>query len=526
MSGACQTESLTPTKVEITTGDLSIFHKAQNECDPSDYTKCDAMERIFASSQYCSMLKKKKNADSDEIFIRFMEEVYNGKHQGIIDDYIHLKQHHEHELERINEDLIKSNRLGDCDIMKCAFTTRHMHAESVSVSDEKLAFYGEIFDGLHFHLLHCFEAGLRVKRSDDEDEIEEDEKQSNDEYYDAAFARLNGRIMARHANTARFERFSTKSAKFNIVNDKKEKHDTNKNHTYLDVVVKHLVKLKMHEAHIRQFVLFLKQQRYDTDAMEQDHAMEPENNISSHTIEPTLLKHYDEFMKETKLESASFSIGFRFYYWPAYKGIKELTNQHEQNICDHSGYHIDELFIEPKYATFKEEISHYKYVSLKQYGKIIVKVKQYIQADVLKQTIATHYGTKHCSYDIKTHDPIHFDHLLALVLYTDYTELSSAFSSTFRKCDPFETITSVKQRNGVYYWMSRRLRECVEIFGQCRGYKRSDKRYNKDKGTELLGPFYCGMSAVMSMPSFSMRLCSPTSTSKQIEVAMKFSGAR
>eukprot|EP01083_Nonionella_stella_P007447 21530_1 len=32
------------------------------------------------------------------------------------------------------------------------------------------------------------------------------------------------------------------------------------------------------------------------------------------------------------------------------------------------------------------------------------------------------------------------------------------------------------------------------------------------------------MNAVMSMPSFCMRLCSPTSTSKQIEVAMKFSG--
>eukprot|EP01083_Nonionella_stella_P027791 76541_1 len=32
------------------------------------------------------------------------------------------------------------------------------------------------------------------------------------------------------------------------------------------------------------------------------------------------------------------------------------------------------------------------------------------------------------------------------------------------------------------------------------------------------------MNGVMSMPSFCMRLCSPTSTSKQIEVAMKFSG--
>eukprot|EP01083_Nonionella_stella_P183387 662583_1 len=69
----------------------------------------------------------------------------------------------------------------------------------------------------------------------------------------------------------------------------------------------------------------------------------------------------------------------------------------------------------------------------------------------------------------------------------------------------------------MYYWMSRRLRECVEIFGQC---------HRRDKYI-LFGqcsPFFCGMNVVLSMPSFCMRLCSPTSTSKQIEVAMKFSG--
>eukprot|EP01083_Nonionella_stella_P212493 767332_1 len=144
--------------------------------------------------------------------------------------------------------------------------------------------------------------------------------------------------MERHINTASFERFSPKSTKFNIVTDKKQKQGTNKNHTYLDLVVKHLLKLKMDQIHIQQFMQFINQQQYDTDAMEHDHAMAPDNNISeAATIDPIVVSYYNEFMKDTKLESASFSIGFRFYYWPSYKGIKELTNQDAYNVWDHSG---------------------------------------------------------------------------------------------------------------------------------------------------------------------------------------------
>eukprot|EP01083_Nonionella_stella_P084435 233725_1 len=292
-----------------------IFDKDKNECDPSDYTKCDAMERLISSSQYCSMLKKKNTADSDETLISFMENVYNGKGQRIIDDYIHFKEHHEHELERINQDLMESNRFGDCDITDCDFTTRHMDEESASTGDAKLSFYGDIFDGLHFHLFHCFEAGLRVERSDDNEEMGEEEKGTNDQYYDAQFARLNDRILARHTNTASFDRFSRKSVKFNIVNDQKQKRDTKKNYVYLDEVVKHLLHTKQDEIRIQQFMQFINQHQYDTDAMEHDHAMEPDNNISAPTIDPTLLKYYNEFIKDTKLQAESFSIGFRFYYW-------------------------------------------------------------------------------------------------------------------------------------------------------------------------------------------------------------------
>eukprot|EP01083_Nonionella_stella_P194580 717603_1 len=293
-------------------GDLSIFDKDGNECVPSDYTKCDAMRRLITSSKYNSMLKTKKSEDSDEILIRFMTEVYNEKGKGLIDDYIHFQEHHEHELERINHDLIESNGFSDCSIGECEYTKRHMQQQSTttSASDAQLSFYGEIFDALHFHLFHCFEAGLRVRRSDDNDQMEEEEKATKDQYFDAQFARMNRRILERHHNTASFDRFSTKHTKFNIVND--AKHDTNKGNTYSDQMVKHLIHLRMDQMQIQQFMQFINEEQYDTDAMDHDYDIKPNGNIASGsasmtTQNQTLLKHYNEFIKDTKLESSSFN---------------------------------------------------------------------------------------------------------------------------------------------------------------------------------------------------------------------------
>ena len=73
------------------------------------------------------------------------------------------------------------------------------------------------------------------------------------------------------------------------------------------------------------------------------------------------------------------------------------------------------------------------------------------------------------------------------------------------------TEMKIKQRNSRYYHWSKRLREAVELFG--------DYNYDIDP------PFYTGISCVMEMQSFSIRLCAPTSTSVQMEVAVKFSGS-
>eukprot|EP01083_Nonionella_stella_P151581 484504_1 len=371
------------------------------------------MKRLVSSYQHYSMLKTKKSDDYDEIFTRFMNEVYNEEGKGLIDDYIHFKQHHEHELERINRELRESNAFSDCSILECEYTKRHMDEPSAScteTSDAKLLFYEETFDALHFHLFHCFEAGLRVRMRDDNDEMdEEEEKATNDEYFDAQFARLNRRILDRHGNTASFDRFSPKNNKFNIV--KNETHDTNKKNTYLDDVVQHLLVLRVDEMQIKQFIQFVNEEEYDTDGIEHDHAIKPNGNISSSaTQNQTLLKYYDEFIKDTKLQSSSFNIGFRFYYWPSYEDGKLPTDDEyskQYNIWDHSGYSIKDLFIEEKYASFKEEIAHYKYVTLTQYKtKITVKITHYLQAEVFRQTTATLCGTMYCSYDIEQYDPM------------------------------------------------------------------------------------------------------------------------
>eukprot|EP01083_Nonionella_stella_P059342 155223_1 len=477
------------------------------------------MDRLLSALKQYSMLKMKplQSADYNEELTRFMNDVYT----EMMNDYIHFQEHHEHQLEQINEELIKSNAFNECDITKCEYTQRHHQTAkakrmmmNTDQMDPKVHLYEETLDALHFHLFHCFDVGLRMRKmNDNEDQIEDEQKQNNDRYYDHTLARMDKTILERHHVTAQFDRFSTQNAKYNIATTSDKQQSNNR--TYLDQIIIHLIKQRFDDVDIKKVVQFINDEQYDTDAVRDDHAVPPNGNIliACMTNEnESLLNEWRVFINDTKLQASSFSVGFRFYYWIFYKDKKDITQQIYGNVWDHAGYDICELFIEAKYSSFKEEIRHYEHVSLKQYQKVTVKVNHYLDAKVIKQTTATEYGTRDTSYDIYEGDPILFDHLCALVLYTDYSDHSSAFSATFRKKNGFETIASVKKRNQSYYWMSRRLRECVEIFGQCRDYG------------GLSGPFYCGMSGVLHVASFNIRLCAPTSTSKQIEVAMKFSG--
>ena len=211
----------------------------------------------------------------------------------------------------------------------------------------------------------------------------------------------------------------------------------------------------------------------------------------------------------------SFSIGLRFYYWKEYKELEEMPPDEQENgmIRNHSGFKIRELWIDQKYGSFGEEIMNYNHIDIdiKQFKDLIMtKAELYINTKRGRAAKAnTCSGPRH--YEIKHGAPITINHLLSLMLYTDTTTLSSNFSASFRKLHAYDTLSQIKKRNSRYFHWSKRLREAVELFG--------DYNYNIDP------PFYTGISCVMEMQSLSIRLCAPTSTSVQMEVAVKFSGS-
>merc|ERR1719350_2067882 len=89
-------------------------------------------------------------------------------------------------------------------------------------------------------------------------------------------------------------------------------------------------------------------------------------------------------------------------------------------------------------------------------------------------------------YDIAFGAALSLWHILSLIFYCDFTKLCTNFSSSFRAIKPFETLRNIKKRNAMYYWMSRYLRELVELFGLC---SFGDWRTNN----KIFGPFFTGL---------------------------------
>ena len=208
-----------------------------------------------------------------------------------------------------------------------------------------------------------------------------------------------------------------------------------------------------------------------------------------------------------------------------YKYIPDHEDTFFGNDNNHSGHDICDLYVSPKYSSFKEEIGNYEHFDFKKQYKdeIVTKATKYENTQIVKATKAGGYGTDGLHYGVRDGVSLCFQNLVSLILYCDYTDLCSHFSSTFRKKAPFEPINSIKKRNSEYFWLSKILRETVELFGKC-SEGELDRDDDDNRVNQLLGSYFCGMSVLMNIPEFSIFLCSPTSTSMQIEVAIKFSG--
>ena len=229
----------------------------------------------------------------------------------------------------------------------------------------------------------------------------------------------------------------------------------------------------------------------------------------------------------TKVSQSLFGVGYRFYYWDYYKDNASTEQlQPANNRYDHGGFDTIEMYIEAKYESIKHEVINNKFFPLScgEFARAFIKAEKYMKATVVKNLKARIFEEDinvYTQYGLSHDDPITINHILGVILYTDCTELCTQFSRTFRKIRPFQTLISIKKNNSEFAIWSRYLRESVEIFGK------TGDDFTMNDGKKVYtarGPFFCGMSRVMALPQFNIRLCAPTSTSTHIEVATRFGG--
>lgn len=294
---------------------------------------------------------------------------------------------------------------------------------------------------------------------------------------------------------------------------------------------------------VMQFVLFVMAQQYDSDAVKGDvevnqyknsnllQFVEKNTNINSKQTISQIIKYY---VSSNTLKHSSFSTGFSFFYWPYFKEMdkQKMLKYKEQelvwNINDLSGYSVNELYVAPIHNNFKSEIMDYDddEIDIDQYNELVInKSLQFMQSHKVKaikplQSLYDNVEALH--FGINKESRLSPYHLIAIILYTDFSKLSTNFSSTFRRMFPSETLESVKKRNQKYYFLSKFLRESIQCFGINGNGEYdpvSDSMINKEQRT-----LFCGMSCLMLMPCFNLRFSSPNSTSTVLNVAMNFTG--
>eukprot|EP01084_Bolivina_argentea_P034533 63942_1 len=383
-----------------------------------------------------------------------------------------------------------------CDVKNCQIITRiclrnRRDNEKFKTEDPIFSFYVSIFDQIHHYIFHLFDLGLR-----------------------------RGKNETRQINVDNnYLEFDIENNKFNIGTTYKGQI------LQLDEMYKYIAKKgDFEQKQAQQLWNYLNHEEYDTDAVENDLDDSKSSNIFLLTIEHStlilILEFIRNYQRNLRIFAASFSTGFVFFYWEFFKELSQdnieqmKSTQWYSSVDNMNLFAVDELYVEKFYKSLKKEIlcSPYGLVITQWNSNVMLKANQYYETNDAKQLLCKEGGSGEdpLHYNILFCEPISEEHLQAVILYCNFSELATHFKATFRKNNLFEQLNSVKKRNSKYWCFSKLIREVCEYFG--------------DNGETETGPFYCGMNYVMHLSTFAIRLNGPCSTSKQIEIAEQFAG--
>ena len=138
------------------------------ECDPSN---CLFIQRMVSALVFYSTINPADNKKHGFKFMEYCNEIY----PELLDDYIHIMDKHQNDVDQIN-DRIKTdlNLMPECykEYQNCALLSRHyrdrMKDPAPGSLEYDVIFYSDLLDSVHCLWLHSFHLGLRVKLEMDE----------------------------------------------------------------------------------------------------------------------------------------------------------------------------------------------------------------------------------------------------------------------------------------------------------------------------------------------------------------------
>eukprot|EP01084_Bolivina_argentea_P077639 140866_1 len=271
---------------------------------------------------------------------------------------------------------------------------------------------------------------------------------------------------------------------------------------------------------VHKLKMLIEKDEYDTDAIKEE--LKSKATKSSFLMavnnSVTYKKSIEQFADHYRILSKHFSTGIVFWYWEWYKyNICQQKSVYDQRWISGKidfGPSRYDLYVNSKYESIKQEALNCGINTSDFASNVIDKANEYMHTNRCKkmQNMYPNYNFDPLHYGIKYEAPIQKEHLYAVILYCNFSDFCTSFRSSFRKAKWNESIRSVKSRNSAYFYTSKYLRELVQYYG-C----------NNDV-VRNTGPFWCGMSLVMNLSSFSVHINAPLSSTVDRAVGLRFSG--
>eukprot|EP01084_Bolivina_argentea_P256135 431131_1 len=386
---------------------------------------CKYLQRLVIGLQYYSTLDIQHSELNKHEFSRFCNDTY----KKYLSDFIHLIDVHNDDLEDIIFELYKQYGFKICDVNTCSLSTRHrrrirgrktkvdekpnVNQKQTSVTDPLTEFYIETYDNLHFYLLHLFDVGLRMTKSQSfEDSKSNDGKQ-------VKFTKMS-KVIKKSKDYTPLEEMSTNKFNIDIIDHGKNIEDDKE--SIVSLVFKYLQQLGVESTEMKKLNTFLEDEEYDSDAVEYDCQNITKGNIVKQFQNGFVVQQY---FTMRKLSSSAFKNGIIYYYWPYYRlkanGQDEAMS--EANVNDHGGFDVSMLYVSQRYSTFKEEILNYntQYMEQQNFNVAMKKACAYVHTPKTKQTISTE--NIHLHYDVPVGKSLGIWNIISLILYCDFSYL-------------------------------------------------------------------------------------------------------